>query len=329
MRLPSAKKQLAILSEAVDKLAQWPDEEKKVEVIFDAFEKLGLSGDIRYRISVLVAEKNVLSMKYLRGNYGGLNLQGARYNLSGSEAVKSAVEKESPVTADAQSLEQKPQSMMVLPLIANGKVIGVLSFDSLIERDFSEAIARVLIPYAYLLSINLNIATPTNQQADVISYISQSRKKQVLILGKDTGEELQRLIDICDLTREFGYEPLLVKDYPDIPELSNEEKVRVFADASRFVILENSFPAGQIAELKMCSTNRIVTASLREKGKGSSFMVTDYFKDYDFMEEFVYELDSIQLILKKALDWAEKKIQERIHYYDNLYPWRKSEPKNP
>ena len=91
------------------------------------------------------------------------------------------------------------------------------------------------------------------------------------------------------------------------------------------MVIENTFPAGQIAECKLCSTNRIITAALREKGKGSSFMVTDYFKDYDFMEEFEYEndSDSLSAALDKAITWADIKIKERIAYYDSLYPWRK------
>ena len=73
----------------------------------------------------------------------------------------------------------------------------------------------------------------------------------------------------------------------------------------------------------MCATNRIITASMRESGKGSSYMVTDYFKDFDFIKEFEYK-DSVSIRepLERALNWAELKLQERREYYNSLYPWR-------
>lgn len=77
-------------------------------------------------------------------------------------------------------------------------------------------------------------------------------------------------------------------------------------------------------ECKICSTNRIVTAALREEGRGSSFMVTDYFKDFDFMEEFTYTVDgkSLEEAVGRALAWAEKKCKDRREYFDSLRPWR-------
>ena len=115
-----------------------------------------------------------------------------------------------------------------------------------------------------------------------------------------------------------------MKEHPDIPELSNEDKVRTFAGLCRFVLIENSYPAGQIVECKICSTNRIVTASIRQDGVGSSFMVTDYFRDFDFMKEFVYasSTGSLSEAVGQAVDWAEKKIGERREYFDSVYPWR-------
>jgi len=105
---------------------------------------------------------------------------------------------------------------------------------------------------------------------------------------------------ICKISQEQFR--VFAKRAPDIPEMSNEEKVRVLADTSRFVVLENSFPAGQIAELKMCATNRIITASIRQSGKGSSWMVGDYSKDFDFINEFEYDgsLSSLKTAISHA-----------------------------
>ncbi len=49
----------------------------------------------------------------------------------------------------------------------------------------------------------------------------------------DYDPELERLSLISKVLTGLGYEPALVKEHPDIPELSNEEKVRVFAVTTR------------------------------------------------------------------------------------------------
>ena len=56
-------------------------------------------------------------------------------------------------------------------------------------------------------------------------------------------------------------------------------------------------------------------------------MITDYFKDFDFMKEFEYKPDTKALneAVAQAATWAESKIEERREYYDNLYPWRKKD----
>lgn len=212
------------------------------------------------------------------------------------------------------------RSELGIPIIKFGEVIAIFGMESEEQNAFCENINEILQPFCSLISMTLG---SQDVNPDFIDTISRFREKQILILGKDTGDELERLMNIKSLLKTRGYEPLLVKDHPDIPELSNEEKVRLFADTSRFVILENSFPAGQIAEIKMCATNRIITASMRESGKGSSYMVTDYFKDFDFIKEFEYK-DSVSIRepLERALNWAELKLQERREYYNSLYPWR-------
>ena len=134
-----------------------------------------------------------------------------------------------------------------------------------------------------------------------------------------TPPELELLRTIARSLQSAEYRPILVKDLPDVEEMSNEDKVRSFADASRFVVLENTFPAGQIAECKILSTNRIVTVFLRQEGAGSSYMVTDYHKDFDFMEEFTYRNaspESLRLALERACDWAERKIEERRQFFN-------------
>lgn len=155
--------------------------------------------------------------------------------------------------------------------------------------------------------------------------ISKFKRNTVLVLGKDTGEELQVLRNIQKVLADLNYDSIIVKDLDDEPSQSNEEKVRLCAQLARFTILENSYPSGQIAELsKICSTSRIVTAVVREKNKGSSYMVTDYDIDYKHIKEFEYNNPKdLETKIKLATEWAESFIAEKIEYLNKIYYWRK------
>ena len=165
------------------------------------------------------------------------------------------------------------------------------------------------------------------ENVSMFEVVRAFKYKHVLILGKDTGEFMNRLDAIAGCLRLLGLIPVIVKTLPDIPVQSNEEKVRCFADLSKCVLVENSFPAGQILELKVCSTNRIVTAMLREQGKGSSFLSTDFHADFKFMREFEYTTDDhsisrLECQITRAIIWSDIILKGREAIYSKLYPWR-------
>lgn len=165
------------------------------------------------------------------------------------------------------------------------------------------------------------------EKVSMFEVVRVFKYQQVLILGKDTGEFINRLNAIAGCIRLLGLIPVIIKRLPDIPVQSNEEKVRCFADLSKCVLVENSFPAGQILELKICSTNRIVTSMLREQGKGSSFMSTDFHADFKFMGEFEYTTDdhsisSLECQIIRTIIWSDIIIKRREAIYSKLYPWR-------
>ncbi len=152
---------------------------------------------------------------------------------------------------------------------------------------------------------------------------SKFKKNTVLVLGKDTEKGIKILRNIQEILKELGYDSILVKDLEDIPSQSNEEKVRLCTLLAKFTILENSYPSGGIAELsKICSTSRVVTATLREKGKGSSYMVSDYDIDYKHIKEFEYD-GNIKAKIVESTQWAEKFISDKIDYLNKNYYWRK------
>jgi hypothetical protein len=326
----SLAKHYEILTKVIEDISHLKDEETKVNSILQSLRELGISNEVSIQVGVLDERKNVLVIKYSDKESSDLvvglhiPIRKSPEKGLGSYLVKPS---SNPLKSTPSS---SVTSILMFPLIREDKVIGIFSLSSKSKKSFSKAFVAKLKPFSYLLADSIIPITSKSKGNDVVTSVRRFRKKQILILGKDTGSEASYLVTISKFLKKNGYSPVRVKDYPDIPELSNEEKVRVFADNCRFVILENSFAAGQIAEIKMLSTNRIITATLRQRGTGSSFMVTDYFKDYEFIKEFEYEnsTESMEQSLKKAIEWAELKTQERIEYYNNVYPWRKTDKKN-
>jgi hypothetical protein len=331
MKLPSKEIQFEILSECVKKVMSQTDERDKVQVVVSSISKLFnnspcmvsiLDGD---QLRIIAANENIE-----RGGFVGLT-----YPITGS-VTGSVVSTQNPVSLSVPENDRYMQfatsmmSELAIPIPAMNKTVGVLSLESRERNAFHRSDTIPLEPYTAILqnSVSKLAALDKNEQP-TFETLHRMRQKQVLILGKDTPPEDQLLFSIGESLRQKGYTSLLVKSFPDFRELSNEDKVRVFADVSRFVVIENSYPAGQIVECKICAMNRIVTTMLRQEGRGSSYMVTDYSKDFDFMREFVYKTTTLSDTLDVALSWAEQKVEERAAYFDEKYPWRTGREDDP
>src|SRR5208283_2499166 len=67
--------------------------------------------------------------------------------------------------------------------------------------------------------------------------------ENVLVLGKDTGEGMERLRFIAAKLEELGYYPVIIKDQPDKLGESVIQKVMRHALSSKFVLVENTEPS--------------------------------------------------------------------------------------
>lgn len=221
-----------------------------------------------------------------------------------------------------QELFPEKPSWIDVPLYDQDRFIGMIAVDNAKSgRKFTERDAEFLEIVANLLSKHW-----VQTEENLTNYLVRLKKTMVLILGKDSGEELKLLRKIETYIKRLKFMPQLVKDVPDIPEMSNEEKMSAIASACKFVLMENSYPAGQIAEAKILSTNRIVTGMLRQEGKGSTWMIADYEFDFKFMKEFVYTLDTLKDAVSDACDWATEHVEIRRQQLNEMYPWRKKKP---
>jgi hypothetical protein len=144
----------------------------------------------------------------------------------------------------------------------------------------------------------------------------------VIVLGKDTGTELQELIQVRDYLRGKGYDAELIKDLPEIPMMSNEEKLRLWTLVSRFAVMVDRLPGGHLTEYPYLKEQRTILALLRQRGAGSTYMIgDDHMVDMNFIR--LFEFDSTPLsVLGPVMAWAEEIAQKRTTAYNKAYPWR-------
>ncbi|MDD4580727.1 MAG: hypothetical protein PHF80_08625 [Methanothrix sp.] len=149
-----------------------------------------------------------------------------------------------------------------------------------------------------------------------------NKKSGVIVLGKDSGSDLQELLQVRDYLRGKGYNAELIKELPEIPMMSNEEKVRLWTLSSRFCVMVDRIPAGHLAEYQILKSQRSILALLRPVGVGSTYMIgDDELIDLNFIKTFNFEQTPLDM-LEDVIDWAEKFVSDRTRSYENTYPWR-------
>jgi hypothetical protein len=147
--------------------------------------------------------------------------------------------------------------------------------------------------------------------------ITQLKQNSVIVLGRDS----PLLTRIKDELRTLNYHSFLVKEQPDLPDQSPEEKVKLYALISKFAIMEDSLASGHIAEFEYCKNNRVILALLRQSGKGSTWMIGDAgIVDVNHIKLFEYTEKNLHNVLSKACEWAESFSKRRAEAYRDYFP---------
>lgn len=158
------------------------------------------------------------------------------------------------------------------------------------------------------------------KRADSILEDSDS----VLILGKDTGEGLDRLKRIELRLQELGYFTHLIKEEPDKAGESIVQKVMRYALSSKFVIIENTEASGHLYEIPHVSkAAECVTVVLQEEGKGATWMFEDAYAKHRHWHKITYRNDQLEDATQQAAAWAEKFVREFDDFQKATLPWRK------
>jgi len=168
----------------------------------------------------------------------------------------------------------------------------------------------------------------------LIDALKKSMKKNVLVLGKDGDREGRARIDRIErVVIRRGYLPRSLKKLPDIPYITLENKMLRVASLCRFVLVEDSRPSGAIDEKHLCITGQFVTATLKEAGRGSTWMQAYYPVTFPLMAQFCYKdratriadrlCDRVYSPLEKAtevaIEWANTKIAGLEALYRRYY----------
>ena len=175
----------------------------------------------------------------------------------------------------------------------------------------------------------IEIAFPEIYKAkSIVPLLMDYRTKIVLILGKDTGDELKLLHEIRSILKKYNFHGILIKEHEDLLDQSLIEKVSTFSKFCNFVILEDSYAAGQMVEKLICELNKSITVVLRQEGKGSSYMAAGYSIDNPNIKEIIYnseKYESLENAIKVGIEWVgiRRETRTRTRMFNEIYPWRK------
>lgn len=153
-------------------------------------------------------------------------------------------------------------------------------------------------------------------------YIARFKEKSVLLLGDYDEDGTGRLRRLATVLSERGYDPILIKDVPDLPAQDLSQKVATIGSLARFVIVDDSTKSGHLLEVQLCHNYNWITVLLRQGGIGASWMTAGASFTSNVILEQGYDEADPDKAVELAIQWAEAKINELQRKFDAIFPWR-------
>lgn len=172
-----------------------------------------------------------------------------------------------------------------------------------------------------VLAALFDIQQSRDRDVDLGTYLAEFKQQTVLLLG-DFNRGRARLDAIRALLREVGYRAVLLDEIPEEPHYALAQKFQAVAAVCRFLIFEDSTPAGQIAEMYLARDLDAVRVVLREEGSQSSFMTRGMGLTSSTLREWDYTSETLPGVLSDATAWAEGLLPELAEARKKTYPWR-------
>jgi hypothetical protein len=137
-----------------------------------------------------------------------------------------------------------------------------------------------------------------------------SKERSVIVFGKYSNPEMLReLHKVRDYLIAKAYDAYLLRELPEHPSMALEEKVKLWALASRFCVMIDREPSGHLVEYPYLKSVGTTFAVLRPKGKGSTSMIererSPDIKVFEFNRSPLEKLDNV-------MTWAEKMVKEKL-----------------
>lgn len=155
------------------------------------------------------------------------------------------------------------------------------------------------------------------QSKGVISSVEDT----VIVLGSYDSPYESELRNIRDYLKRLGYDAFLIKELPDLPQLSLEEKVRAWVTSSRYCIIVDREASGHIKEYEIVKQERKPLIFLQPTDGGSTYMIgDDYLVDLNYLNKFEFDQNPMEEI-ENGVRWAEDLLNERGREYPEFYPW--------
>jgi len=136
-----------------------------------------------------------------------------------------------------------------------------------------------------------------------------TKERSVIVFGKYGNNEINELNQVRDYLSK-NYDAYLLRELPEHPSMSLEEKVRLWASASRFSVMVDREPSGHLVEYPYLKSSMAVLALLRPKHRGSTAMIEDESANFPFIKIFTFRRSPFEVI-DTAVTWAEDFLNKR------------------
>jgi hypothetical protein len=172
-----------------------------------------------------------------------------------------------------------------------------------------------------VLAAMLDLQQSAARRVDLGTYLQTFKERLVLVLG-DFNKGRDRLEAIRVALGRAGYHAVLLDEIPEEPNYDLPQKFQAVAAVCRFLVFEDSTPAGHIGEMFLAETLHSVRILLREGEQTSTFMTRGMGLTSKVVREWSYDPENLEAVIDEAVSWAEEVVTELAERRDVIYPWR-------
>jgi len=163
------------------------------------------------------------------------------------------------------------------------------------------------------------------RNVDLGTYLKTFKQRTVLLLG-DFNQGRPRLEAIRAALGRMGYSAVLLNEIPEEPNYDLRQKFQAVASVCRFVVFDDSTPAGQIGEMFLADALHSICIVLREGEQQSTFMTQGMGLTSKVVRDWRYDANNLDAIVADAVRWAESLVAKLAEDRSSTYPWRNTEP---